>query len=398
MVKENIKKAKNGTYYFRAFLGIDQLTGKLIQKYRSGFKTQKEAKKAYAELLVNVESNVRDSSKREGISKMNFKAYIEQVFLPYYKTRVEIRTFENRQSSILKHFPFFYHLNVDEITPINVQTWQSKMAETLSRSYVRVVQGIFSVAMDRAVVLGLSQRNPSKIVGNVKKEKKVVDFWTKEEFEKVIANIYIGDYYQRFVFTTLWLLFMSGLRIGEATALQWSDVDYESGILSVTKSLYYKNVDEFYFTEPKTKASIRYIPLDDITLGYLKKWEEEQQRVLETDFILSYNGFPTQKHTISYAIDRYAKLAGVHRIRIHALRHSHASLLISLGENAIVIKDRLGHEDIETTLGTYGHLYPNSNFQVAKKLNGIMNVISPDENKGPNISNQYTAEYLKLSR
>lgn len=398
MVKENIKKAKNGTYYFRAFLGIDPLTGKSIQKYRSGFKTKKEAKNAYAELLVNAESNKENSSKREDISKMNFKDYIEQVFLPYYKTRVEIRTFENRQSSILKHFPFFYHLNVDEITPIYVQTWQSKMAETLSRSYVRVVQGIFSVAMDRAVVLGLSHRNPSKIVGNVKKEKKVVDFWTKEEFEKVIANIYIEDYYQRFVFTTLWLLFMSGLRIGEATALQWSDVDYESGILSVTKSLYYKNIDEFYFTEPKTKASIRYIPLDDITLGYLKKWKKEQQRILETNFILSYNGFPTQKHTISYAIDRYAKLAGVHRIRIHALRHSHASLLISLGENAIVIKDRLGHEDIETTLGTYGHLYPNSNFQVAEKLNGIMNVISPDENKGPNVSNQFTAEYLKLSR
>lgn len=77
---------------------------------------------------------------------------------------------------------------------------------------------------------------------------------------------------------------------------------------------------------------------------------------------MSYNGEPTQKHTISYAITRYAKLAGVHRIKIHALRHSHASLLIQMGENPLIIKDRLGHEDIETTLGIYGYLYPNSNF------------------------------------
>lgn len=57
------------------------------------------------------------------------------------------------------------------------------------------------------------------------------------------------------------------------------------------------------------------------------------------------------------------KKAGVHRNRIHALRYSHASLLISMGENSLIIKERLGHEDIETTLGTDGHLYPNSNFQ-----------------------------------
>src|SRR5699024_12607051 len=80
----------------------------------------------------------------------------------------------------------------------------------------------------------------------------------------------------------------------------------------------------------------------------------------------------SQKHTLSHAITRYSKTAGVHRIRLHALRHSHASLLISMGENPLIIKDRLGHEDIETTLGTYGHLYPNSNFEVAHKLGGIL--------------------------
>ncbi|WP_370447311.1 tyrosine-type recombinase/integrase [Veillonella sp. 3627] len=84
---------------------------------------------------------------------------------------------------------------------------------------------------------------------------------------------------------------------------------------------------------------------------------------------------PTNKSTTSHIITRHAKLAGVHRIKTHALRHSHASLLISLGENALVIRDRLEHEDIKTTLETYGHLYPNMNREVVDKLNKVFKYI-----------------------
>ena len=78
---------------------------------------------------------------------------------------------------------------------------------------------------------------------------------------------------------------------------------------------------------------------------------------------------------------------------IHALRHSHASLLISMGENPLLIKERLGHEKIQTTLGTYGHLYPNTNLEVAKKLTGIIQVQSATESIANYTSNQHTAIY-----
>lgn len=79
----------------------------------------------------------------------------------------------------------------------------------------------------------------------------------------------------------------------------------------------------------------------------------------------------------------------MHKIKTHALRHSHASLLISLGENALVIRDRLGHEDIQTTLGTYGHLYPNMNREVANRLKNIINVQHSEIANRKKISNQY---------
>src|SRR5690625_5367441 len=134
--------------------------------------------------------------------------------------------------------------------------------------------------MDRAIVLGITSTNPSKIIGNVKKQKTKIEFWTKEEFEKVISFIYKGDYYQHFLFISLWFLFMTGMRIGEATAIQWEDVDFDSGILTINKNLYYKNQTNYRFVEPKTKASVRHIVLDECTLNILSEWKKDRKSVV----------------------------------------------------------------------------------------------------------------------
>lgn len=153
---------------------------------------------------------------------------------------------------------------------------------------------------------------------------------------------------------------------------------------------------EYKFVEPKTQASVRDIVIDSDTIKELKEWKEAQQKVLtDCGFVLSYGGIPTSKHTLPRALEKLAELAGVHRIKIHALRHSHASLLISMGENPLIIKERLGHEKIQTTLGTYGHLYPNSNFDVAKKLTGLLTYTPATHSVADYTSNQFTAEYHK---
>lgn len=362
-----VKKKANGTYEFRVSLGTDPVTGKRIQKRMSGFKTKAEAEAAYAKLVLDNSEGAYNPN-----SSMTFENFTKEFFVPWYKNQVKESTFENRQHTIDKHFVYFYNMSISNITPLILQRWQLKSTEKYSSQYVRGIQGLLSLAFDRAIILGLMKENPSKIIGNVKKIKTEIDFWTKEEFEAVISKIYVGDYFQHFQFIIIWLLFMTGMRIGEASALQWDDVDFEEGTLNISKTLYYKNAANYRFTEPKTKASIRVIALDSDTLHLLRDWKEIQQKQCKTNFILSYNGIPTQKHTVSHSIERFAKAAKIHRIKIHGLRHSHASLLISMGENPLVIKDRLGHEDIQTTLGTYGHLYPNSNFQVANRLSNII--------------------------
>lgn len=389
MAKDPIKKANNGTYYFRANLGYDSVTGKQIQKYRSGFSTKKEARAEYSKLILAAEEGLAMEKKQP-----SFKQFIEEIYLPWYKTQVKESTYKNRLNTIEKHFKFFYRKKVNEIEPIHVQTWQLKLAKDYSPNYVRIIQGMLSLAFDRAIILGLAKKNPARMVGNIKSKKVKVDFWTLEEFQKVISLLYKDDYYEHYLFICFWLLFTTGLRIGEAAALQWEDIDFDSGIISVTKTLYYKSMNEYKFVDPKTSASIRTVVIDEDTIRELKDWMEVQKKVLkDCNFVLSYSGIPTSKHTLPRALEKLAGLAGVHRIKIHALRHSHVALLISMGVNPLIVKDRLGHEKIQTTLGTYGHLYPNSNFEVAKMLGGIINFTPATESIADYTHNQFTASY-----
>ena len=358
---------KSGKWYFVANLGYDE-KGNRIRHWQRGFSTQKEAKSAYDEYMNNYSKTAVKTN-----STMSYKEFYETYFEPDYKRSVGKSTFENRKSTMRLHFTFFYKTKLKDINAVMLKKWQNKLAEKYSNSYIRNIYGIFQMSLDLAVKLGLLQVNVAKQVGNVKKVSQKIDFWTFEDFQKVIATIDKSDYYQHFSFIFLWLMFMTGLRIGEAQALLWEkDINFTDKTLSVSKSMYYKNADEFYIKEPKTKAGNRVIALDNTTIQYLLEWREMQRKNVLSKYVLSYNGLPTNKSTARHILERHSKLAGIHRIKIHALRHSHASLLISLGENALIVRDRLGHEDIETTLGTYGHLYPNTNREVADRLTGLL--------------------------
>lgn len=126
MAKDPIKKAENGTYYFRANLGYHPVTGKQIQKYRSGFSTKKEARAEYSKLILASTEELAD--KKEDIT---FKKFIEEIYLPWYKTQVKESTYKNRYSTIQKHFAYFYKKKVSEIEAINVQTWQAQVGKTI---------------------------------------------------------------------------------------------------------------------------------------------------------------------------------------------------------------------------------------------------------------------------
>lgn len=186
-----------------------------------------------------------------------------------------------------------------------------------------------------------------------------------------------------------------GRRAHGFSFLPWGgSVAVPLAVYKYSRPAYQQAGEPYKFTKPKTRAAIRSIYLDEDTLSELAAWRKVQRVVIpDCEFVLSYNGLPTTKTRLPRAMKKLADLAGVHRVRVHDLRHSHASLLINMGESPLLLKERLGHEKIQTTLGTYGHLYPNTNQAVAKKLTGILNYSEPKTSIANYTSNQHTADY-----
>lgn len=175
---------------------------------------------------------------------------------------------------------------------------------------------------------------------------------------------------------------MTGMRLNEFTALWWSqNIDLENKLIRVFHNLDIKNSKEWKRkTKLKTESGRRTISIDDDTIDVLKAWKARQENYGNIDFVLSYTGDPVIKSTINRIIKRHARLAGVPEIPPKGLRHSHASFLINeLNVNPLIVQKRLGHSDIQITLGVYSHLYPNMDSEVTDRISGIINIETSDK-------------------
>ena len=193
-----------------------------------------------------------------------------------------------------------------------------------------------------------------------KKKADSMQFWTTAEFEAFLAAV--SDKPQSVVMFSL--LFWTGMRSGELLALTPEDFDFDACTVSITKN-YARQKGEDLIMEPKTPKSRRVILLPATLSTMVQEYLKLLYDLQPTDRIF---GGHEGKHVLQREMARGREAAGQKRIRVHDLRHSHASLLIEMGYSPLLIAERLGHENIETTLGTYSHLYPNKQSELATKL------------------------------
>lgn len=147
--------------------------------------------------------------------------------------------------------------------------------------------------------------------------------------------------------------------MGELLALTSEDIDFESGMVNISKTYYRRNQTD-YITSPKTESSNRKITIPKFLQEKLKNFLDRQYGLALEERI-----FPITDR----AIQKKMKLAKLKLIRVHDLRHSHIALLIEKGMRPLVIAQRVGHDSVNTTMNIYGHLYPNKQKQVADLLN-----------------------------
>lgn len=164
--------------------------------------------------------------------------------------------------------------------------------------------------------------------------------------------------------------------IGELLALTEADFDFERGTVSITKNFQQvKGVPTI--SEPKTEKSKRSVPVPATVLQAVQDYIPRLYDYSPGDRL-----FPYTKEYFHHAMRRGSAASGVEYIRLHDLRHSHASLLIEMGVPILLVSERLGHEDIETTLRTYGHLYPNRHDETVALLDELISPTPEEEPSG----------------
>ncbi|MBO0476680.1 site-specific integrase [Vagococcus sp. DIV0080] len=310
------------------------------------------------------------------VFEIDYVNHCKLYYIPEYRNGVEPSTWKSRKGVLLELKEVFGKRKPRDITTLDILDYKNKLLEKHSQNYARLKFGMFSRSLKHAKKHGLIKENLVEIVEGIPKKKPEVEFWTKQEFEKVIETFNIKDFYEHMSFTMIFMYYMTGLRVNELTALYWNDIDFTNAQINVYHNLDFTNSDVWTRkTKMKTEAGRRIISLDDDTISVLKAWKKRQKFMGKYDFVISYTGAPLGKSTINRIVRRHAKLAHVKEIQPKGLRHSHASLLINeLNANPLAVQKRLGHSDIQITLGTYSHLYPTIDREVADNLKNIIQI------------------------
>ena len=227
-----------------------------------------------------------------------------------------------------------------------------------SSSYLKTLHNQLSAIFNYAVRFYDLRSNPASKAGNMgSEERKEMLFWTKEEYQK-FSEVMMDKPLSYYAFQ---MLYWTGIREGELLALTPADFDFEKGTVKISKT-YQRLKGQDVITSPKTKKSNRTVQMPDLLCTEMQEFFGMQYGLKKKDRV-----FTVTKSYLHHEMDRGAKEAGVKRIRIHDLRHSHISLLIDMGFSAVAIADRVGHESIEITY-RYAHLFPSKQKEMAVKL------------------------------
>lgn len=382
-------KKKNGTvaYMFKAYLGIDPVTGKKKYTTKRGFKSPQEAKKAYNRLMVQVEENDVVTNSQRLFSELADE-WFEQ-----YKNTVRESTYVAQKLAYKKHiFPLFGNLKISRISipycQKQVNHWYSYY-----KKYSNLI-GLTSSVFKYALSLRLIRSNPMDAVIRPKRKKRIDEerysapYYEKEE---LLEFLEIAKNYPDPIYPIFRILAFTGLRKGELLALRWKDIDFEKRTLSVKQTLATCDKWEIKFQVPKTEKSLRTISIDSETLQVIKRWQLRQKEYFlkmgikptkngEQLLFVSEENKPLYLDYVNHNLKIIINENNLKRITPHGFRHTHCSLLFESGASLKEVQVRLGHTDIKTTMDIYTHVTKRQTEETANRFAHFMS--STEEKQG----------------
>lgn len=356
-------KKKNGTIVYRAniYLGVDSITGKKVKTSVTG-RTKKEVRSRIKEAQHNFKTNGQTVTKAVPVE--NYKE-LSELWLKSYEMTVKPQTFIATKRMIYNHLiPVFGDIKLDKLSVTYIQGHINE----LSKEFVHfgTVHSINKRVLQYGVSLQLIPFNPARDVVLPRKQKKGSDkvkFIEKDDLKKFLDYIEkdkLRNYKTNFNYVLYKLLLATGLRIGEACALEWSDIDLINGTINIDKT-YSKSIRRLSTT--KSKSGTRLISIDQATVNMLKLYQVRQRQLFHEvggkapEVVFAT---PTRKYQNTAirqdALDRRLKEIGCPRFTFHAFRHTHASLLLNAGISYKELQYRLGHATLAMTMDIYSHL------------------------------------------
>lgn len=336
---------------------VENVQGEKVHKKKRGFAKKKDALIAQQKFLETYDTDIEE--------QYTFREIAER-FMRYSKGRKKETTIYN-QNNLINHIliPHFKTTPIKNIKPKHIDDFYQSIFDKYSNSMLSNIRRNLSAIFNFAVNFYNLSRNVVKVVSLPKhEERRKQEYWTIDEFNHFINVV------DNIVYKTLFMvLFWSGARKGEILALRYCDVDFENEEIEINNSWNDKTI-----TTVKTTPSERTITIPKHVIEQLKELEQYQiekfKYVNNDDFIFTVRSIskPMALANVNKQFKIGIDKANVKPIRVHNLRHSHATLLINNNVQLYTISKHLGHSDITTTANTYGHLYPNTEKELQSVL------------------------------
>ncbi|MER2057219.1 MAG: site-specific integrase [Niallia sp.] len=348
-------RKRGKTWSYTVDIGRDPVTNKRKQKTKSGFKTKKEAEKALNELNYEIGNGLWIEP-----TKITFTEFANE-FLVSHKPNIRQVTFERYTSTLTRQLiPFFGNMKLQDLKPIHGQKFKDEYIKKYKVSTMRKAVTFLKQILNHAVELELINKNPFEKLSVSAKRKSSLHVWTAAQLNEFLnaAKEYDQFYYNVFAFAAF-----TGMRKGEVLGLARINVDFSNNVITLKQSVV-ESQEGIKLSLLKNESSYRQIAINDVCVEVLKSQIERNQqykKLFKKEYqdngliFCKENGSIFRPTNLNRPFRKICKLAGVPEIRIHDLRHTHATILLELKVNPKLVADRLGHSSIKMTLDTYSH-------------------------------------------